>query len=66
MKSSVLSNFYFQSYLLNLVLKGYILNFYHIQHKQFHFYVMGEEAMTENGFYLYVPNGKHSLFIHGK
>jgi hypothetical protein len=45
MKNSVLSNFYFQSYLLNLVLKGSTLNFYHIQQKQFHFYVMGEEAM---------------------
>jgi hypothetical protein len=33
MKSSVLSNFYFQSYLLNLVLKGSTLNFYHVQQK---------------------------------
>jgi hypothetical protein len=33
MKNSVLSNFYFQSYLLNLVLKGFTLNFYHIQQK---------------------------------
>jgi hypothetical protein len=33
MKNNVLSNFYFQSYLLNLVLKGPTLNFYHIQQK---------------------------------
>ena len=37
MKSGVHSNFYFQWYFLNLVLKG-SLNFYHIQN-YFHFYV---------------------------
>jgi hypothetical protein len=45
MKNGILSNFYFQSYHLNLVLKGPTLNIYHIQQNKFHFYVMGEEAM---------------------
>jgi hypothetical protein len=45
MKNSVLFNFNFQSYLLNVVLKGSTLTFYHIQQKKIHFYVMGEEAM---------------------
>jgi hypothetical protein len=68
MKSGVLSNFYFQWYFLNLVLKGSPLNFYHIQN-YFHFYVMyGSRYVYEFGILLftYTIKGYSRVFLKNK
>jgi hypothetical protein len=68
MKSGVLSNFYFQWYFLNLVLKGALLNFYHIQ-KYIHFYVMyGSRYVSKFGILLftYIIKGYSRVFKKNK
>jgi hypothetical protein len=68
MKSGVLSNFYFQRYFLNLILKGSLLNFYHIQN-YFHFYVMhGSRYVYEFGISLfaYIIKGYSRVFLKKK